>query len=103
MLHPDAYLIPQYKPPSEVAKRPSHQMNKQTPQYYNQHQELPNYSATNGRSDSVPIPQTNLNGVKSKYNVSEIMHLNELHSMSRTRASNNRGHKCFKPLVMMKL
>ena len=66
MLHPDAYLIPQYKPPTEVAKRPSHQMSNQTHQYYNQHQELPNYSATNGRSDSVPIPQTNLNGLKSK-------------------------------------
>ena len=58
MLHPSAYLIPQYKP-SEPPKaiQPS-QTNQIAHQYYNNQHETVNHS-TQSASGSIPIPQTN--------------------------------------------
>ena len=67
MLHPSAYLVPQYKTSSEplkVSKNLPTNISTNQQQYY-QKQDVPtarNQSLTNG-SKSIPIPQTNSNGM----------------------------------------
>ena len=61
MLHPSAYLVPQYKTSSEptiVSKIPKTRIVGSQHQYYNQ-QDV----ATAYNSKSIPIPKTNSNGM----------------------------------------